>query len=119
MIKSLGAAALLLLLAQPTDTELAAKVDRLADSEAAANLLSGNILIARGNRIVFQKAYGFANWELRAPNSAATRFGVGSITKEMTHAIVDQLVQEGRLDLNAPVRSYLDGFPAGPKGGHP
>jgi CubicO group peptidase (beta-lactamase class C family) len=81
--------------------------------------LSGNILIARGDRIVFQKAYGFANWELRASNSAATRFGVGSITKAMTHAIVDQLVQEGRLDLNAPVRSYLDGFPAGPKGGHP
>jgi len=117
MTKSICAAALLLVLAQLIDTGLAAKVDGLVNPEAAANLLAGNILIARGDRIVFQKAYGFANWELRAPNSTSTRFGVGSITKEMTQTIVDLLVQDGRLDLNAPVRTYLDGFPAGPKGG--
>jgi CubicO group peptidase (beta-lactamase class C family) len=64
--KSVCAAALLLLFAQPLDTGLAAKVDGLVNPEAAANLLGGNILIARGDRIVFQKAYGFANWELRA-----------------------------------------------------
>lgn len=120
MIARLSAAAvLLLLLPQPTDSGLGPMVQALVNPQAAANLLSGNILIARGDRIVFQGSYGFANWELRAANSASTRFGVGSITKEMTAAIVEQLAQEGRLDLNAPVRTYLDGFPDGPKGGRP
>ena len=121
IVKGVSAAAvLLLLLPQPTtDSGLGPKVEALVSPEAAANLLSGNILIARGDRIVFQGSYGFANWELRAPNSASTRFGVGSITKVMTEAIADQLAKEGRLDLNAPVRTYLDGFPDGPKGGRP
>jgi CubicO group peptidase (beta-lactamase class C family) len=115
--KAVSAAAVLLwLLPQSTD-RLSQHVEALVNPEAAANLLSGNILIARGDRIIFQRSYGFANWELRAPNSASTRFGVGSITKVLTETIVDQLANEGRLDVSAPVRTYLDGFPDGPKGG--
>jgi CubicO group peptidase (beta-lactamase class C family) len=102
---------------QLPDTALAAGVETLVKPEVSANLLSGNILIARGDRVIFQRSYGFANWELRVHNSRSTRFGVGSITKEMTQTIVDLLSQEGRLDLNALVGTYLDGFPDGPKGG--
>jgi D-alanyl-D-alanine carboxypeptidase len=54
---------------------------------------------------------------LRAPATAASRFGVGSITKPMTETLVDLLVAEGRLDLDAPASRYLGSFPAGPKGG--
>jgi CubicO group peptidase (beta-lactamase class C family) len=127
MIAKAACAALLLLLptgayqrqtqGPPSDRALVATVETLLAPEASANLLSGSILIARGDRIIFQRAYGFANWELRVPNSASTRFGVGSITKVMTETIVDLLSQEGRLDLNAPVRTYLSDFPDGPKGG--
>ena len=103
----------------PSDSTLAASVEALVKPEAAAELLSGSILIAQGDRVVLQRSYGFANWELRAPTSPSTRFGVGSITKEMTRAVVDLLVQEGRLDLNAPVARYLGAFPNGPKGNQP
>jgi CubicO group peptidase (beta-lactamase class C family) len=129
IVRSLCAAALLLLFPIDTlprqakslaaDTALVASVDALLTPQASANLLSGDILIARGDRIVVQRVHGFANWELRVPNSPATRFGVGSITKEMTATIVDLLTQEGRLDLNAPVATYLGSFPSGPKRGQP
>jgi CubicO group peptidase (beta-lactamase class C family) len=79
--------------------------------------LSGVILVARGDRILLQRAYGFASWELRSPATTATRFGIGSITKPMTETLVDLLVTEGRLDLDAPVSRYLGSFPAGPRGG--
>jgi CubicO group peptidase (beta-lactamase class C family) len=85
--------------------------------EADAGLLSGIILVARGDRILLQRAYGFASWELRAPNSPATRFGIGSINKVMTETLVGLLVDAGRLDLDAPVSRYLGSFPKGPKGG--
>ena len=73
--------------------------------------------MARGDRILLQRAYGFASWELRAPVTAATRFGIGSITKPMTATLVEMLATEGRLDLDAPVSQYLGSFPTGPKGG--
>ena len=93
------------------------RIDALAGGQARAGLLSGVILVARGERILLQRAYGFASWELRAPTQPATRFGIGSITKPMTETLVDVLVAEGRLDLDTQVSRYLGSFPAGPNGG--
>jgi CubicO group peptidase (beta-lactamase class C family) len=100
-----------------SDAMLLAGIDSLAAGEAQAGLLSGVILVARGDRILLQRGYGFAGWELRAPATAATRFGIGSITKVMTELVVEMLAAEGRLDLDAPVSRYLGSFPSGPKGG--
>ena len=97
---------------------LASRIDALASPEAAANRLSGILLIARGDRVVLQRTWGFADWERRVPVSSSTRIGIGSITKIMTQLVVAQLVAEGRIDLNAPVSKYLPGFPDGPGGGH-
>jgi CubicO group peptidase (beta-lactamase class C family) len=96
---------------------LLSRIHSLATREANAGLLSGILLVARGDRVVLQRAYGFASWELRAPVTTETRFGIGSITKVMTEMLVDILAAEGRLDLDAPASRYLGSFPAGPKGG--
>lgn len=105
-----------------TDQTLASvanQIEALVVPQAEAELVSGIILVARRNQILFQRAYGFANWELRVPNSRATRFGIGSITKPMTESLVHVLARAGRLDLDAPVERYLPGFPRGPNGGIP
>ena len=96
---------------------LAARVDSLARREADAKLLSGVVLVARGDNILLQRAYGFADWERLVPNASATRFGIGSITKVMTETVVASLTSAGRLDLDAPVAKYLGEFPTGPQGG--
>src|SRR5688572_13676644 len=100
-----------------SEAALLAGIDSRAAAEAQAGLLSGVILVARGDRILLQRAYGFAGWELRAPATATTRFGIGSITKVMTEIVVEMLAAEARLDLDAPVSRYLGSFPSGPKGG--
>ncbi len=102
-----------------SDRELVAAVDALVQPEADAGLLSGTLLIAQGDRILMQRHYGFAHWELRVPVSSASRFAVASITKPMTAALAEMLALEGRLELDAPVRRYIPGFPKGPKGGDP
>jgi CubicO group peptidase (beta-lactamase class C family) len=101
----------------PDDPAVLARIDAVASREADAGLLSGTILVARGDRILLQRAYGFASWELRAPTGPATRFGIASITKVMTETLVGLLVQAGRLELDAPVSRYLGPFPTGPRGG--
>jgi CubicO group peptidase (beta-lactamase class C family) len=99
------------------EASLLDRIDALATGEANAGLLSGVLLVARGDRILLQRAYGFASWELRVPVTTATRFGIASISKVMTEMLVDMLSAERRLDLDAPVSRYLGPFPAGPKGG--
>jgi CubicO group peptidase (beta-lactamase class C family) len=103
----------------PEERALAARVDSLAKTEADAGRLSGIILVARGDRVILQQTWGFADWERRVPASPETRFGIGSITKVMTLVLVDQLAGDGAIDVNAPVARYLPGFPTGPNGGRP
>ncbi|HJQ10535.1 MAG TPA: serine hydrolase domain-containing protein [Gemmatimonadaceae bacterium] len=118
-------AALLLILAapaalaqaRPEDSALEFRVDSLVRQEANARLLSGVVLLARGDHVLWQRGYGFADWERLVPNKPTTRFGIGSITKNMTDIVVSILEREGRLDLDAPVSKYLGDFPKGPNGG--
>jgi len=98
---------------------LADDVAALVRPQAEAGLFSGVILVARGDQVLLQQAYGFANWELRVPNSPTTRFGIASITKPMTETLVYVLADSGRIDLDAPVERYLPAFPKGPEGGVP
>jgi len=69
-------------------------------------------------QILFHRAFGFASWELRTPNTLTTRFGIASITKPLTETLVDVLVKDGRLDLDAAVETYIPDFPKGPEGAH-
>lgn len=103
----------------PNERELGSRVDALATPEATAGRLSGIMVIARGDRVILQRTWGFADWERRVPNAATTRFGIGSITKVITLTLVDLLAADARLDLDAPVETYIPGFPDGPEGGHP
>jgi CubicO group peptidase (beta-lactamase class C family) len=103
----------------PATDAVAGQIERLIEPQARAELFSGFILIQRGDRVVFQRAYGFASWELRVENSERTRFGVASITKPMTDALVSLLVKQSRLNRQAPVEQWIPGFPRGPGGGKP
>lgn len=104
---------------QTASAPLSDQIARLIEPQARAGLFSGVVLVQRGDRVVFQRAYGFASWELNAANSERTRFGIGSITKPLTDALIAALVARHRLNLQAPVEEYLPGFPSGPNGGKP
>lgn len=53
---------------------------------------------------------GYANRDARQPVVAATTFQIGSIGKSMTALALMQLVESGRLDLNAPLSTHLPWF---------
>ena len=99
--------------------DVSGQIERLIEPQARADLFSGVILVQQGDRVVFQRAAGFASWELRVANSERTRFGIGSITKPMTQALVSRLVEQHRLNPRAPVEQYIPGFPKGPNGEKP
>lgn len=74
-------------------------------------LFSGAILVAKDGEIVLSKGYNFANWELKVPNTPQTKFRISSISKPFTATLVMMLAEEGKIDLQADLCSYLADCP--------
>ena len=77
----------------------------------AENLPSVSVAVAKGGDIVWAEAFGFANVERRVPATPRTRFRTGSVSKTLTAAAVALLYERGRLDLDAPVQTYVPKYP--------
>ena len=99
------------LAAAASDSALVAALRAKLDEDAAAGAFAGAVLVARDGRTLFEGAYGLADRERRVPNSTATRFRIGSMNKMFTAVAVLQLVQAGRVRLDAPLRTYLPDYP--------
>ena len=80
---------------------------------AETNNLSGVILVSRGDRVVFHKAYGVANPEFRVPNTTETRFHIASISKAFTAVAILLLEEQGKLKTSDSVARFLPDYPNG------
>ena len=70
-----------------------------------------SVAIALGGQIQYQKAFGKADLENDVAATPETLFRTGSIAKPITAVVVMRLVEEGRLDLDAPIQRYCSAFP--------
>ena len=86
-------------------------IETRAASRAAKDQFSGAILLAQNGRILFQKAYGLADRARRKPNRLDTQFRFGSMGKMFTAVAIMQLVEKGKIDLEAPIGRYLINYP--------
>ncbi len=70
------------------------------------------VSVGMEGRIVWSKGLGFADLEQRVPvNPVITKFRIGSVSKTMTAVAIGKLVEQGLLDLDAPVQKYVPTFP--------
>lgn len=68
-------------------------------------------VLVKDGKVVFSKGYGYADVENQTPVvPGQTVFRVGSVSKIFTATAVLQLVESGKLDLNANVNQYLTKF---------
>ncbi|TRX61880.1 beta-lactamase family protein [Fulvivirga sp. M361] len=89
--------------AQSTNYEL----DQLILNQVDSGKFNGVVLVADQNRIIFQKAYGFASIEKQEPNLITTKFRIGSLTKQFTSMLIMQLVEQEKISLEGQIRNYL------------
>lgn len=76
---------------------------------ASGDIAGAVVAVVKDGQVLLQKGYGYADLETRAPvDPDATLFRPGSVSKLFTWTAVMQLVEQGRLDLNADVNQYLD-----------
>ena len=67
------------------------------------------VVVVKDGQVLLQKGYGFADWEKNVPVDATrTLFRPGSVSKLFTWTAVMQLVEQGKLDLDADLNKYLD-----------
>lgn len=65
------------------------------------------IVVVRGGDVVHEGVYGLADLGTRRPVTARSRFHLASVGKQLTALAVLRLVQDGRVDLDAPLARYL------------
>lgn len=93
----------------PADVALPAGLDARIASEGEA--FSGVVLVARDGLPIYQKAVGLADREHVRANTLDTRFDLASLGKMFTGVAVLQLVQAGKVRLDAPLGTYLTDYP--------
>lgn len=77
------------------------------------------VVVVKDGQILLQKGYGVSDVKADAPvDPATTMFRIGSVSKLFTWTAVMQLVEQGKLDLDADVNQYLD-FKIPPRDGKP
>ncbi len=95
----------------PTDpVELGAFLDGLMAAQLEdLDIAGATVAVVRDGRVLLARGYGFADLEARKPvDPERTLFRIGSVTKLFTWTAMMQLVQQGKLDLDVDVETYLD-----------
>lgn len=87
--------------------DLAQKIDHILQARFDAGEFNGVSLVARGDRVIYERGFGFANLEWRIRNDSRTKFELGSITKQFTALVVLQFVNEGKIKLDGAISEYL------------
>ncbi len=87
------------------------------DSVMAANNIPGlSVAVSIDGQVVWSEGFGYANIETGTPVTARTKFRIGSVSKPLTAVAVGTLIDDGKLDLDAPVQQYVPAFPEKAKG---
>lgn len=96
----------------PVAAQDVARMDQVVRASSEADAFSGAVLVARDGRILLDKGYGLANREWNIPNDGDTRFRLGSLTKQFTAVAIMLLNQQDKVDLDAPIKTWLPQAPA-------
>jgi CubicO group peptidase (beta-lactamase class C family) len=86
-------------------------VEGYLNQTVSRDQFSGAVLLARGDQVVFEKAYGFADTAAKISNRIDTKFNLGSINKIFTNIAIHQLVRQGKLSLEDRIGKFLPGYP--------
>tara|TARA_R110000868_G_scaffold409563_1_gene695310 strand:- start:1023 stop:2783 length:1761 start_codon:yes stop_codon:yes gene_type:complete len=87
------------------------QIEELLSTYEEYGKFNGSVLVSDRGKVIYKKGFGMANMEWDIPNQPNTKHRLGSITKQFTAMLILQLVAEGKLDLQAPITTYLPDYP--------
>ncbi|ODP39033.1 serine hydrolase domain-containing protein [Sphingomonas turrisvirgatae] len=91
----------------------------MRDTLSKGRIAGGQVVVVKDGRTLFQRGYGYADLAAKRPmDPTRSQMRIGSTSKLFTWTAVMQLVEAGKIDLNADVNRYLD-FRITPPGNRP
>ena len=93
-----------------TETDPTLKIDSLFSSIFKPDQPGGAVLLVKDGKIIYQKAFGLADINTKAPITTKTLFNVGSISKTFVAYGILKLAKEGKLSLDDPIIKYFPDF---------
>lgn len=85
---------------------------RAGNQAVAAGSAAGvAIAVVRNGAIVYEGGFGSADLATHVATTASTRFAIGSLTKQLTAAVIDVLAARGKLSLDDPLGKYVPSLP--------
>ena len=85
----------------------AQKIDELVSKYAEIGVFNGSVLVGENGNVFFEKGYGYADREQKLQNTPETKFRIASLTKQFTAMLIMQLVEQGKIKLDAKLSDYL------------
>lgn len=99
----------------PVDADFAG-VDQAARAYLARSGQPGvAIVVAHADRIIYAQGYGWADRERQIPSSPWLEYRLASVSKTFTAAALMRLVEQGRVQLDAPAWGYVKDFLGEPR----
>ena len=94
-------------LAMEVVNETQIKIEKVVNSYTSNNAFEGVILVAKSEKIVFEKAYGFADRVDNQKTTAAHAFGLASLSKPITATLMLKLEEQGKLKLTDTLADHF------------
>jgi len=95
-----------------TKDQLSAEVGKIVADYVSPAGPGVSVLVGRGPEVLLSEGYGLADVQRGEPITPASRFVIGSVTKQFTCAAIMLLAQSGLLAYDDPVGKYLPEMPA-------
>ncbi|TDQ25430.1 serine hydrolase domain-containing protein [Tenacibaculum caenipelagi] len=89
------------------------KIEQLIQELYESNDFNGNILVAHKGEVIINKSFGFFDFEANQKLKPDHSFYLASISKQFTALLIMQLVEEGKVNLNASILNYLPNYDKG------
>jgi CubicO group peptidase (beta-lactamase class C family) len=93
------------------EAEVVREINRHVGAAARRDEFSGVVLVAKGDRTIFHRAYGLADRSWRIPNRLDTKFNLASMNKMFTAVAIAQLIEAGKLRLESTLGTILPDYP--------
>lgn len=86
--------------------------EKYIDSLQATQRIPGvSVSVGTTTKILWSEGFGYSDLETLLPVSIHSKFRMGSVSKSITSVAVGKLVEDKKLDLDAPIQQYVPDFP--------
>ena len=102
---------LLLLLAINSSAQNFTKIDSIINAEIQLKNIAGGVAyIYQDNKVVYHKAFGYANLAEQTKMEVGSIFRIASQTKAIISIAFLQLIEKGKVGLDEPIEKYIPSF---------